>query len=94
MLGGLGNWFNDYDSVKKTVLEADKYDFEGYFQDYLFWGETFHSSLGSGKKLLLAHVWDHSKFPKLPWEVWPSCIQQVLVNWATQVDMGFDHHYR
>ena len=40
MLGGLGNWFNDYDSVKKTVLEADKYDFEGALMpDHYMWGD-------------------------------------------------------
>lgn len=40
MIGGLGNWFNDYDSVKKTVLEADKYNFEGALMpDHYMWGD-------------------------------------------------------
>ncbi|MGY5874233.1 MAG: hypothetical protein RTU30_00680 [Candidatus Thorarchaeota archaeon] len=27
MLGGLGNWFNDFENVKNVVLEADKLGF-------------------------------------------------------------------
>lgn len=40
MIGGLGNWFNDYTSVKNTVIEADKYDFEGALMpDHYMWGD-------------------------------------------------------
>ena len=40
VLGGLGNWFNDYPSIKEMILEADKYDFEaGLMPDHYMWGQ-------------------------------------------------------
>lgn len=40
VLGGLGNWFNDYPSIKEMVLEADKYDFESALMpDHYMWGK-------------------------------------------------------
>ena len=39
MLGGLGNWYNNYSQIEQTVLEADKYDFEGALMpDHYMWG--------------------------------------------------------
>ncbi|MHA1914293.1 MAG: LLM class flavin-dependent oxidoreductase [Promethearchaeota archaeon] len=40
ILGGLGNWYNDYQLTEKAVIEADKHDFEGaLFPDHYMWGE-------------------------------------------------------
>ncbi len=39
LLGGLGNWYNDYPSIKEMVLEADNYDFEACLMpDHYMWG--------------------------------------------------------
>jgi len=40
ILGGLGNWYNDYQLTEDAVIEADKHDFEGaIFPDHYMWGE-------------------------------------------------------
>ncbi len=40
MLGGLGNWFNDFELVKKAVLEADQLGYDGALMpDHYMWGD-------------------------------------------------------
>ena len=40
MLGGLGNWFNDFELVKKAILEADKLGYDGALMpDHYMWGD-------------------------------------------------------
>jgi alkanesulfonate monooxygenase SsuD/methylene tetrahydromethanopterin reductase-like flavin-dependent oxidoreductase (luciferase family) len=53
ILGGLGNWYNDYPLTEKAVIEADKYDFEGaIFPDHYMWGELpWHKRPDSNKTL-------------------------------------------
>jgi alkanesulfonate monooxygenase SsuD/methylene tetrahydromethanopterin reductase-like flavin-dependent oxidoreductase (luciferase family) len=39
MIGGLGNWYNDFKSVSKMVLKADELGFEGALMpDHYMWG--------------------------------------------------------
>ncbi|MFX1457160.1 MAG: LLM class flavin-dependent oxidoreductase [Promethearchaeota archaeon] len=53
ILGGLGNWYEDYPLTEKAVIEADKYDFEGIiFPDHYMWGELpWHKRPDSNKTL-------------------------------------------
>ena len=53
ILGGLGNWYDDYPLTEKAVLEADKYDFEGaIFPDHYMWGELpWHKRPDSNRTL-------------------------------------------
>lgn len=40
MLGGLGNWFNDFELVKNAILEADKLGYDGALMpDHYMWGD-------------------------------------------------------
>jgi alkanesulfonate monooxygenase len=40
MLGGLGNWYNDFEFVKSAILEADQLGFHGaLMSDHYMWGE-------------------------------------------------------
>ena len=40
MLGGLGNWYNDFKLVKNAILEADKLGYYGALMpDHYMWGE-------------------------------------------------------
>ena len=40
MLGGLGNWFSDFEHVKNGILEADKLGYDGALMpDHYMWGE-------------------------------------------------------
>jgi alkanesulfonate monooxygenase SsuD/methylene tetrahydromethanopterin reductase-like flavin-dependent oxidoreductase (luciferase family) len=40
MLGGLGNWFNDFELVKNAILEADRLGYDGALMpDHYMWGE-------------------------------------------------------
>ena len=39
VLGGLGNWFNDYPNIKTMVLEADKFEYDcALMPDHYMWG--------------------------------------------------------
>ncbi|MHA2181333.1 MAG: LLM class flavin-dependent oxidoreductase [Promethearchaeota archaeon] len=53
ILGGLGNWYDDYPLTEKAVIEADKYDFNGaIFPDHYMWGELpWHKRPDSNKTL-------------------------------------------
>jgi len=53
ILGGLGNWYEDYPLTEKAVIEADKYDFDGViFPDHYMWGELpWHKRPDSNKTL-------------------------------------------
>jgi alkanesulfonate monooxygenase SsuD/methylene tetrahydromethanopterin reductase-like flavin-dependent oxidoreductase (luciferase family) len=53
ILGGLGNWYEDYPLTEKAVIEADKHDFEGaIFPDHYMWGELpWHKRPDSNKTL-------------------------------------------
>ena len=53
ILGGLGNWYDDYPLTEKAVIEADKWDFEGViFPDHYMWGELpWHKRPDSNKTL-------------------------------------------
>ncbi|MHA2119460.1 MAG: LLM class flavin-dependent oxidoreductase, partial [Candidatus Thorarchaeota archaeon] len=40
MLGGLGNWYNDFELVKNAILEADKLGYDGALMpDHYMWGQ-------------------------------------------------------
>ncbi len=40
MLGGLGNWYNDFELVKSAILEADKLGYDGALMpDHYMWGD-------------------------------------------------------
>jgi alkanesulfonate monooxygenase SsuD/methylene tetrahydromethanopterin reductase-like flavin-dependent oxidoreductase (luciferase family) len=40
MLGGLGNWYNDFELVKNAILEADKLGYDGALMpDHYMWGD-------------------------------------------------------
>ena len=40
ILGGLGNWYNDYTIIEEAVIEADKCGFDGaILPDHYMWGE-------------------------------------------------------
>ncbi|MHA2007750.1 MAG: LLM class flavin-dependent oxidoreductase [Promethearchaeota archaeon] len=40
ILGGLGNWYDDYSFTEKAVIEADKYGFDGaIIPDHYMWGK-------------------------------------------------------
>jgi alkanesulfonate monooxygenase SsuD/methylene tetrahydromethanopterin reductase-like flavin-dependent oxidoreductase (luciferase family) len=40
MLGGLGNWFKDFELVKNAILEADKLGYDGALMpDHYMWGQ-------------------------------------------------------
>ncbi|MFW9873396.1 MAG: LLM class flavin-dependent oxidoreductase [Candidatus Thorarchaeota archaeon] len=40
ILGGLGNWYNDYSFIEEAVIEADKCGFDGtILPDHYMWGE-------------------------------------------------------
>ncbi|MHA2141938.1 MAG: LLM class flavin-dependent oxidoreductase [Candidatus Thorarchaeota archaeon] len=42
ILGGLGNWYNDFELVKTAVLEADKLGYDGaVMPDHYMWGQMF-----------------------------------------------------
>ncbi|MCK4285689.1 MAG: LLM class flavin-dependent oxidoreductase [Candidatus Lokiarchaeota archaeon] len=53
ILGGLGNWYNDYPLTEKAVIEADKYGFDGaIFPDHYMWGELpWHKRPDSNRTL-------------------------------------------
>jgi len=53
ILGGLGNWYEDYPLTEKAVIEADKHDFDGaIFPDHYMWGELpWHKRPDSNKTL-------------------------------------------
>jgi len=53
ILGGLGNWYNDYPLTEKAVIEADKHDFDGaIFPDHYMWGELpWHKRPDSNRTL-------------------------------------------
>ncbi|MFW9822168.1 MAG: LLM class flavin-dependent oxidoreductase [Candidatus Thorarchaeota archaeon] len=53
ILGGLGNWYEDYLLTEKAVIEADKHNFEGViFPDHYMWGELpWHRRPDSNKTL-------------------------------------------
>ncbi|MHA2185516.1 MAG: LLM class flavin-dependent oxidoreductase [Promethearchaeota archaeon] len=53
ILGGLGNWYNDFSLTETAVIKADKYDFEGaIFPDHYMWGELpWHKRPDSNKTL-------------------------------------------
>ncbi|MFX1344075.1 MAG: LLM class flavin-dependent oxidoreductase [Promethearchaeota archaeon] len=40
ILGGLGNWYNDYSFIEEAIIEADKCGFDGaVLPDHYMWGE-------------------------------------------------------
>jgi len=53
ILGGLGNWYNDYPLTEKAIIEADKYGFDGaVFPDHYMWGELpWHKRPDSNRTL-------------------------------------------
>ncbi|MFW9942581.1 MAG: LLM class flavin-dependent oxidoreductase [Candidatus Thorarchaeota archaeon] len=41
ILGGLGNWYNDYSFIEEAIIEADKCGFDGaILPDHYMWGEV------------------------------------------------------
>jgi alkanesulfonate monooxygenase SsuD/methylene tetrahydromethanopterin reductase-like flavin-dependent oxidoreductase (luciferase family) len=53
ILGGLGNWYDDYPLTEKAVIEADKHDFDGaIFPDHYMWGKLpWHQRPDSNRTL-------------------------------------------
>ena len=53
ILGGLGNWYNDYPLTEKAIIEGDKYGFDGaIFPDHYMWGELpWHKRPDSNRTL-------------------------------------------
>lgn len=53
IIGGLGNWYNDFQLTEKAIMEADKHDFEGViFPDHYMWGDLpWHKRPDSNKTL-------------------------------------------
>lgn len=53
ILGGLGNWYNDYKLIEEAVLEADKCGFDGaILPDHYMWGELpWHQRPDSNRTL-------------------------------------------
>ena len=53
ILGGLGNWYNDYTLIKEAIIEADKCGFDGaILPDHYMWGELpWHQREDSNRTL-------------------------------------------
>jgi alkanesulfonate monooxygenase SsuD/methylene tetrahydromethanopterin reductase-like flavin-dependent oxidoreductase (luciferase family) len=58
MLGGLGNWFNDFELVKNAILEADKLGFDGALMpDHYQWGEMGRSMMSRSDSDVTMETW-------------------------------------
>lgn len=53
ILGGLGNWYNDYNLIEEAIIEADNTGFDGaIFPDHYMWGDLpWHQRPDSNRTL-------------------------------------------
>jgi alkanesulfonate monooxygenase SsuD/methylene tetrahydromethanopterin reductase-like flavin-dependent oxidoreductase (luciferase family) len=58
MLGGLGNWFNDFELVKSAILEADKLGYDGALMpDHYQWGQMGHGPMSRSDADVTMETW-------------------------------------
>jgi len=58
MLGGIGNWYNDFGRVKKGILEADKLGFYGaVMPDHYMWGEMHGGMMSRSDSNVTMETW-------------------------------------
>ena len=58
MLGGLGNWFNDFELVKNAILEADKLGYDGALMpDHYMWGQMGHGPMSRPDADVTMETW-------------------------------------
>ncbi|MHA1944083.1 MAG: LLM class flavin-dependent oxidoreductase [Candidatus Thorarchaeota archaeon] len=58
MLGGLGNWYNDFEHVKNAVLEADKLGYHGALMpDHYMWGQMGHGPMSRPDANVTMETW-------------------------------------
>ena len=58
MLGGLGNWFNDFSLVKNAILEADKLGYHGALMpDHYMWGQMGHGPMSRPDANVTLETW-------------------------------------
>lgn len=58
IVGGLGNWYNDYDAVKNLILEADKLGFYGALMpDHYMWGTRENSRMNRPDNFRTVDTW-------------------------------------
>ncbi|MHA2059064.1 MAG: LLM class flavin-dependent oxidoreductase, partial [Candidatus Thorarchaeota archaeon] len=58
MLGGLGNWYNDFELVKSAVLEADKLGYDGALMpDHYMWGQMGHGLMSRPDANVTMETW-------------------------------------
>jgi len=58
MLGGLGNWYNDYGHIEKVILEADKLGFEGALMpDHYMWGQMARGPMSRPDAYVTMETW-------------------------------------
>ncbi len=58
MLGGLGNWFNDFELVRNAILEADKLGFFGaVMPDHYMWGKMHGGPMSRSDSNVTMETW-------------------------------------
>lgn len=58
MIGGLGNWYNDFEHSKNTVLEADKLGYYGALMpDHYMWGQMAHGPMSRPDANVTMETW-------------------------------------
>ena len=58
ILGGLGNWYNDFEAVKNGILEADKLGFDGaVMPDHYQWGQMGHGPMSRPDSDVTMETW-------------------------------------
>ncbi|MHA1907932.1 MAG: LLM class flavin-dependent oxidoreductase [Candidatus Thorarchaeota archaeon] len=58
MLGGLGNWYNDFESVKNGIIEADKLGFDGALMpDHYMWGQMHGGPMSRPDSNVTMETW-------------------------------------
>ncbi|MHA1948380.1 MAG: LLM class flavin-dependent oxidoreductase [Candidatus Thorarchaeota archaeon] len=58
MLGGLGNWYNDFENVKNAILEADKLGYHGALMpDHYMWGQMGHGPMSRPDANVTMETW-------------------------------------
>jgi alkanesulfonate monooxygenase SsuD/methylene tetrahydromethanopterin reductase-like flavin-dependent oxidoreductase (luciferase family) len=58
MLGGLGNWYNDFEMVKKGILEADELGFYGaVMPDHYMWGQMHGGPMSRPDSNVTMETW-------------------------------------
>ncbi len=58
MLGGLGNWYNDYELIEKVILEGDKLGYYGaVMPDHYMWGQMGHGPMSRPDADVTMETW-------------------------------------